>query len=209
MAENKKHQKETCKCGDNSQCHDKKNNEVTNKDLNKKIKDLEEQLQKEHQKYEQLLSKYQHDQQDFVTKISQKANEANKLIEEKIKTLQERSNKDIQNIKKYAIEPYATSLIDIINQFENAINYEVKDEKVKNYQNGFKLFLTMFKNCLSEMNVTKIEVKVGDEFDGQTMECLDTIEANGIKTNHVAQVINTGYRLHDRIIKPTLVKIAK
>lgn len=163
-------------------------------------------------KYEQeiisLKQKITDNENFFLSKLNEKAEQANKIIKAKIEEVKIQSQREINEIKKYAIEPYACELIDIINQFEKALSYESKDEKIRNYQSGFKMFVNMFKSALSNMNIKEINVKVGDEFDGKTMECLELVESNNLK-NSVVEIINNGYLLHDRVIKPTLVKVSK
>ncbi|MDE7433801.1 MAG: nucleotide exchange factor GrpE, partial [Mycoplasmoidaceae bacterium] len=83
------------------------------------------------------------------------------------------------------------------------------DPKVLNYQKGFNMFLTMFKTLLNDINVQEIDVKVGEEFNPNFMECFELQNSNDIKENHVIKVVNKGYKLHERIIVPTLVVVCK
>ncbi|MDR0341036.1 MAG: nucleotide exchange factor GrpE [Mycoplasmataceae bacterium] len=145
---------------------------------------------------------------DYVNKLSAKMAEAAEMLKKKQAELTEKSNTEILEAKKYAIAKPATEFITVINQFETALSFEPKDDKLKNYQNGFKMFLNMFKNVLSDVGIEEISVNVGDEYNTITMEAIDHIDAEGVKSGNVAAIISKGYKLHDRVLQTVTVKLA-
>ena len=205
--------------------NDNISNEKKDKSLQEKFVELTkkyEKIQKEmlekqiiiHQQNENLeklkneVNQHNHQFKELITK---KTNEANDLLTKKIKELENKSKSELEHAKKYAIKNQALELINIINQMEIACNFKLNDEKLINYQKGFKLILTMFVNLLTKLNITTIKPVVGQEFDAKTMECAETIPFSDStkKDNIIAEIVNNGYKLYDYILKPALVKVYK
>ena len=147
--------------------------------------------------------------EEYKKQISSKMNEANNLLAQKNKELEAKYHDAMTNAKKYAIKDQALNLINIVNQFEIACNYKLQDEKLINYQKGFKIFLTMFNNLLKDLNITMIQPKINEEFEPSKMECLETTNDPAYGNNVITQVINGGYMLYDIVLKPALVKVNK
>lgn len=196
---------------------------VTNKPKEEKEVDIKQQLaelikkslEREaiiHQKEEiinNLKKQIETINEEYKKQITSKMNEANNLLAQKNKELEVKYHDAVTNAKKYAIKDQALNLINIVNQFEIACNYKLQDEKLINYQKGFKIFLTMFNNLLKDLNITMIQPKVNDEFEPNKMECLETTNDPTYGNNAITQVINNGYMLYDIVIKPALVKVNK
>jgi molecular chaperone GrpE len=207
--------------------HHKKNEEINNEpiteqaqnkpihqaptldELNKKIIELNEVIFQKDKHIEKLQQEIQSINNDYVSKITEKTNEANATLKNKLDELSKKAFEELSLHKKYAIEKQAENIINIINQFELALSHTSSDEKIANYQNGFKMFLTMFKNLLSDLSIHEILVQIGDEFDPKKMECIEFIHHNQLADNKVAQVVTKGYYLHDHLIKPAVVRIVK
>lgn len=84
---------------------------------------------------------------DLLVQAEKKANE---LIKNKIDENDLKFKANLAEAKKYAIKDQALDLIDVINQFEIACNYKLTDEKLINYQKGFKMFLVKFYKLLED-----------------------------------------------------------
>ena len=168
-------------------------------------------IQQQNENLEKLKNEINQHNHQFKELITKKTNEANDLLTKKIKELENKSKSELEHAKKYAIKNQALELINIINQMEIACNFKLNDEKLINYQKGFKLILTMFVNLLTKLNITTIKPVVGQEFDAKTMECAETIPFSDStkKDNIIAEIVNNGYKLYDYILKPALVKVYK
>jgi molecular chaperone GrpE len=198
-----KEEENTCEC---KECHCEENsNKIV--ELTLENVDLKAEVTSKNKIIEELNKQIEKFNSDYVLKLQAKMQEANMLLKEKQNELQEKTNNEIKEIKKYAIEKHAGKIIDVINQFDLALSYTPNDEKLKNYQMGFKMFLDMFKNALNDMGIVEIAIKLNDEFNPTTMEAVDHIEKEGIENGHVAQIISKGYKLHDRIIQTATVKL--
>ncbi|MDR3249812.1 MAG: nucleotide exchange factor GrpE [Mycoplasmataceae bacterium] len=183
--------------------------ESNNEELLVKIVNLEQEIVKNNTKignYEKQIAEFN---KEYASKIMEKAEKANKMVQEKIKEIEQKNTEFINHAKKYGTEKIASKLVEIIDQFKKAINFDTDDAKVKNFLSGFKMFSSMFDNLLNEMNVKETIVSVGDEFDPKFMDAFDTTNDNKFADNKVTLVISNAYLLHDRVIKHAIVKVNK
>ncbi|MEA4812850.1 MAG: nucleotide exchange factor GrpE [Anaerolineaceae bacterium] len=96
-----------------------------------------------------------------------------------------------------------------IDDLERAIKHQPEDPEVRQWSAGIELILQKLLKTLSDHGVTVIAVKPGDEFDPNTQEAITHEEAPGLEDGQVIEAVQTGYRLKDKIIRPTLVRVAK
>jgi molecular chaperone GrpE len=66
---------------------------------------------------------------------------------------------------------------------------------------------TNFKNVLLDTGLKEISPKENDNFDVKTMEATEEVEGNDENDHKVAQLVQTGYSLHDKLLRPAKVKI--
>ncbi len=184
------------------------------KDL--KIHQLEQSLSsltKENDELKHKLTSYERQVQEindeYVKKITEKAKQASEVIEQKTNEIKQRLTQEFENKSKFAIEKVAVEIINVVNQFELALSHTPSDPKILNYQRGFNMFLTMLKGLLSDINVSEINANVGQEFNPNQMECFETQHSDEVNDNEIIKVIKKGYKLHERVIVPTLVIVCK
>lgn len=156
-------------------------------DKNKLIENLKNQVEKINNEY--------------MTKVKEKAVQAQTLVDQKIKELQLKFEAEAKENKKYALSDSIKEFISILNQLENAINAPINDEKVKNYLKGLNMFITLIHNWLKSLNINKIEITHGMEFDPQYMEAIEAEkDENSTQPFRVSKVIEAGYKLFDRVV---------
>lgn len=188
-----------------------KNNELSREveESVKKILELKTQIETKQNKIHELNNKYDQLNKDFVNIINQKASEAQKQVDNEIKNFQAKYEKEIAEIKKYAVADSIPELLNIFSKFDFAVSQDVDNPKVKNFLVGLKMFSAMFKTWLKSIGVEEIEVKVGDQFDPNIMDAIDVEQKPTQKDDHVEKIVSKGYKLHDRIIQHVGVIVAK
>ncbi len=182
----------------------KKENE--DKILIEQLKSEVSSLQKKVNSYEAQIDEIN---KEYVAKLTEKAKQASLLIEQQTNEIKQKLQTEFTNKAKYATESIAIEIVNVTNQFEIALSHTPNDPKIQNYQKGFNMFLTMLKTILNNINVTEIEANVNDEFNPNTMECFEVENNPNINDNHIVKIIKKGYKLHDRVIVPTLVIVSK
>ena len=188
-----------------------KNNELSREveESVKQILELKTQIEVKQNKIHELNNKYNQLNKDFVNIINQKASEAQKQVDNEIKNFQAKYEKEIAEIKKYAVADSIPELLNIFSKFDFAVSQDVDNPKVKNFLVGLKMFSAMFKTWLKSIGVEEIEVKVGDQFDPNIMDAIDVEQKPTQKDDHVEKIVSKGYKLHDRIIQHVGVIVAK
>lgn len=147
--------------------------------------------------------------QEYKNQMILRMDEANKLVKIKQDENDAKFKASLAEAKKYAIKDQALDLIDVINQFEIACNYKLTDEKLINYQKGFKMFLAKFYKLMEDWHIVQIKPEIGKEFEPAIMECFETVKDPSKPNNIIVEVIHNGYKLYDHILKPALVKVIK
>jgi molecular chaperone GrpE len=118
-----------------------------------------------------------------------------------------RMSEDLKKERKYSSMPLADKLIDAVEVFDQALNMETDDNNLKNFLYGFKMIKDMMFNALKDEGVTLIESKVGDDFDPNIHEAMDTDYNQEKPENSILKIVKKGYKFKDRILRPTMVVI--
>ncbi|MGL5591596.1 MAG: nucleotide exchange factor GrpE [Mycoplasmoidaceae bacterium] len=185
----------------NNENHNPKKDEVNNNDeLKKEIENLKKDLSEKSSKIKELENTINLINSKYKNDLVIKSKEAQEKINEKINEYKSKIDFEVSEIRKYAIKNNAIELINIINQFSSVVNSKIENEQVRNYVNGFKMFIGMFENLLGSMNINKLAVKENDKFDENTMEAVDIYIDKSKEENTIHKVIKDGYKLHDQML---------
>lgn len=108
---------------------------------------------------------------------------------------------------KYASQDLMTSMLAILDDFERALK-EMSKAGNKDDLQGVELIYQKYKNTLKEKGLSAIEVHIGDEFDVDKHEAITQIPAPSEDLKgKIVDVIQTGYMLHEKVIRFTKVVI--
>jgi molecular chaperone GrpE len=108
--------------------------------------------------------------------------------------------------QKYAIERFAESLLPVMDSLEAALaNKEASPGALRD---GVELTLRQLSQALEKSRVTPIAPTPGERFDPHRHQAVAAVEADS-EPNTVVTVMQKGYHLHDRILRPALVTVAK
>ena len=121
------------------------------------------------------------------------------------KNLRTNLEKDFKEAMKYRSEGFIEELLPILDSFHMALSNEPDDQKLKNYLTGFQYVYRNLVTVLENEGVSELAPEVGKKFDPNTMEAVDTLEAE--EANVVVKVYGNGYKLHNRIIRPAKVQV--
>ena len=141
--------------------------------------------------------------------------EANKKLENQVKLSQaelinyrRRKDEEVANTLKYANQDIITDILPIIDNFERALNVDESKltEEFKKYLVGFKMMYENLKVILKNYGVEEIN-RVGEVFDPNLEQALLTDTVEDKEDEVVLEVLQKGYKLKDRVIRPASVKI--
>lgn len=82
-----------------------------------------------------------------------------------------------------------------------------ESEETKNFVKGFEMIRTKLEEVLDKEGVTEIDAE-GKPFDAATMQAVMQEPADGVEPGTVTQVLQKGYMLKDRMLRPAMVKVS-
>src|SRR5699024_4060334 len=107
--------------------------------------------------------------------------------------------------RKYKAQDLANELLPVIDHFERALQVEVTEE-TKSIIEGISMVYNQFKEALASQGVKEIEAE-GKPFDPNLHHAVMQAEIEEEDSNIVVEVLQKGYILNDRVIRPAMVKI--
>lgn len=117
-----------------------------------------------------------------------------------------RTQREIEDIHRYAAEALAKDLLPVMDNFERALSC-VEDENDPIYK-GVYLIYQQLKNLLGEYCIREIEA-LGQPFDPNYHDAAMMIESDDHDEGTVVEVLQKGYLYHSKVIRPSMVKVSK
>lgn len=189
----------------------KKNKFIKNdiKKLNSIIESLKLDNNKKQERIESLERQISLLNENFKSEVIKKASEAQSKLDEKVKEFQSKYEIELKHAKKYALKSSASELIDIVSNFELAVNSNVSNPEIANYLKGFQMFVNIFKNYFQQNGIIEIPVKLNDDFNAEVMQAFETQKVENTPPNKVIKIVKKGYKLHDIVIVPATVIVSE
>ncbi|MBS0424665.1 MAG: nucleotide exchange factor GrpE [Proteobacteria bacterium] len=119
--------------------------------------------------------------------------------------IRKRAQSDIANAHKYAVENFSTELLTVMDSLEAAL--AVENATVENFKNGMELTQKQLTSVFDKFNIKAIDPK-GEKFDPHQHQAMCMVDSEQ-PANTVVQVMQKGYKLHERVIRPALVSVSK
>ncbi|WP_425434854.1 nucleotide exchange factor GrpE [Nitrosomonas cryotolerans] len=119
--------------------------------------------------------------------------------------MRKRAQVDVANAHKYAVENFSSELLAVVDSLEAALT--VENASVENFKDGMELTHKQLITVFDKFSI-KVINPVGEKFDPHQHQAMCTVDSE-LVPNTVVQVMQKGYRLHDRIIRPALVSVSK
>ena len=168
-------------------------------DLESAINEQEKQEEKPINGNEEL-EKLKKENQELLEKI--------KYSQAELVSYRMRKDEETASLLKYANQDLITEIIPLIDNFENAIKLASKSEnpEISKYLTGFQM---MYQNLLGVLNKYGVEVidRKGQVFDSKLEQALVAENNPELEDEIITEVLQKGYKLKDRVIRPASVKI--
>ena len=119
--------------------------------------------------------------------------------------IRKRAVSDVANAHKYAVENFAAELLAVKDSLEAAL--AVETATVETLKSGAELTLKQLSSAFEKYKVIEIN-PVGEKFDPHRQQAISMVPADAAP-NTVVSVLQKGYVLHDRVIRPAMVVVAK
>jgi molecular chaperone GrpE len=119
--------------------------------------------------------------------------------------IRRRASDDIDKARKFALEKFSNELLAVKDSLDAALLIEAAD--VQSYKDGVQLTAKQLSGVFEKFNIAEIN-PVGEKFDPNKHQAISMLENSG-EPNTVTTVLQKGYTLNDRVLRPALVMVAK
>ena len=123
-----------------------------------------------------------------------------------------RSEKEVANSRKFAVEGFAKEMLNVADSLKLACSVEVDDdsgEAVKSLHEGVEITLKQLNSAFAKFALVEIAPEIGDKVDPNLHQAMSMIESEDVDSGCVINIIQSGYKLHDRLLRPAMVVVAK
>jgi molecular chaperone GrpE len=120
--------------------------------------------------------------------------------------VRKRAQADVAAAHKFAVERFAEGLLPVMDSLEAAL--AAAEGSPKALRDGLELTLRQMKAAFQKANIVEIIAAAGERFDPHKHQAMAAVES-AAEPNTVVSIMLKGYALHDRVIRPALVTIAK
>lgn len=120
--------------------------------------------------------------------------------------VRKRSQREIESARKYGVERFASETLTVRDTLEAALNSEGAD--VETVLEGTRATLRLLDDALSNAGITEID-PLGEPFDPQLHEAMAMRPSDTAEPDNVCEVIQKGYQIHDRLLRPARVIVAQ
>lgn len=120
-----------------------------------------------------------------------------------------RTERDVANAHKYALDKFVAELIPIVDSLELCVQKENSaDPAVASVVEGVGMTLKMFYSAMEKFGIQQVN-PVSQPFDPETQQAISMQEDTSVKSGTVISVLQKGYTLNGRLIRPALVIVSK
>lgn len=127
-----------------------------------------------------------------------------------IQNIRRRTEQDVEKAHKFALEKFSKELLNVVDNLErglDALDKAVTDETTQALVDGVEMTHKEFVNTLAKFGVVAIG-EIGEAFNPELHEAISMQPAEGIESNHISSILQKGYTLHGRVIRPAMVIVA-
>lgn len=161
----------------------------------------------EHLSLEEQVAALSNDLGDALKEAEQNRDTAQRAQAEMV-NYRKRADEERISLQQYSNSRLIIKLLPVLDELGLAIDHADQNESNNPWLEGVRLIQRKASNLLESEGVSQIEA-IGVQFDPLEHEAIGTEETTKCPSGHVAEVVRNGYRLHDRVIQPAQVIVAR
>ena len=119
-----------------------------------------------------------------------------------------RAEADVEKAHKFGQEKFSRELLNVLDNLERALAAAPEDEATKSLREGVEMTLTGFSSTLAKFNVESVDPQ-GQTFNPELHQAMSMQENADFPPNTVMAVMQKGYTLHGRLLRPAMVMVSK
>ena len=126
-------------------------------------------------------------------------------IQAEMDNLRKRSEKQVEDAHKYAVKKFVEELLPVADSLEMGFTAEGDVEQIRE---GISLTMNVLKSALEKFSVVAVE-PLGEKFNPELHQAMALQPSEEYETDHVSAVMQKGYTLNGRLVRPAMVMVAK
>lgn len=147
------------------------------------------------------------------TARAQAAENLDKFLRAKAETenVRRRAEIDVSAAHKYAVERFAAEIVAVRDSLELARTVDLRQENATALQKmheGLDLTLRLLDSVFQKFGITLIDPR-GEKFDPTRHQAISMVDSEQVAPDHVVNVVQKGYLLHERLLRPAMVVVAR
>jgi molecular chaperone GrpE len=128
--------------------------------------------------------------------------------------IRKRAEAEISNVRKFALEGFARELLTVKDSLElaRAVDLEAdssNDSIAAKVAEGLDLTIQQLESTFARFSIEEVSPEPGDKLDPEQHQAMTIEETTEIEPNRICRVIQKGYLLHNRLLRPAMVIVAK
>ena len=123
-----------------------------------------------------------------------------------MENLRKRTEKDLENAHKYGMEKFVNEMLPVKDSMEMGLAAE--EASVESLHEGMKLTMNMFNSTFEKLGVKEVNPE-NEPFDPELHQAMTMQEVADVEANTVIAVMQKGYLLNDRLVRPAMVMVSK
>ncbi len=179
------------------------------------IAEAEQQVEEQHQHEHELMSEEQEKINELELALAAAqatvADQKDAVIRAKaeVDNIRRRSAQDVEKARKFALEKFSAELLPVVDNLERAIECICKDdENQRALAEGVELTLQSMRSVLEKYGIKEVESH-GKPFNPELHQAMSMHESDEVEPNTVTAVMQKGYELNGRLIRPAMVMVSK
>lgn len=129
-------------------------------------------------------------------------------MQAEMENLRKRLLRDVERSRKFALERIMKDLLEVRDSMERGLEVADESATVESLREGQQLTLRMLAKVMEDHDLEVIDPK-GQRFDPELHEAMTVMPAGDVDENTVIEVLQKGFRLHDRLIRPARVVVSR
>lgn len=126
-----------------------------------------------------------------------------------LQNVRRRAELDVEKAHKFALEKFARDLLPIVDSLERGLELSnPDDESIRPMREGIDLTLKMFYDTLKRYQLEAIDPH-GEPFNAVHHQAMTTQESADVAPNTVVKVVQKGYQLNGRLLRPAMVVVSR
>jgi molecular chaperone GrpE len=127
-------------------------------------------------------------------------------VQAEFENARKRSTREQQEFREYAVAEAVKALLPTLDSFERALQTSAPDKT--EFRSGVELIYKQLQDALIKLGLRPIPAK-GEPFDPHLHQAIEMVDTREAKDQQVLEELQRGYKLKDRLLRPSMVKVAR